>query len=157
MLYGRDEDFRHELYHLFGARDYYLPSIVNTLAEHYFYNSIMLSTNGWADEFTAYLLGWKKTVTQKVLDFLEGCKDLENWNDYDAGSFTGEQTLTLNFGTYTGEFKKGLICGQGKMVYLNGDVYEGAWLDGVRHGQGTLTKQNGEVLSGTWEYNLFRG
>jgi len=157
MLYGKDEDFRHELYHLFGARDYYIPSIVNTLAEHYFYRSIMLTTDGYVDEFTAYLLGWNQNVTHKMLDFLEGCKDLENWNDYDAGSFTGEQTLSLNFGTYTGEFKKGLICGQGKMVYHNGDVYEGAWLDGVRHGQGTLTKKNGEVLSGTWEYNLFRG
>ena len=120
----------------------------------------MISTDGWADEFTAFLLGWKKTVTQKGLDFLEGCRDLsaKDWtNDYDEGYFTGEKTLTLHYGTYTGEFKDGLIHGQGKMVYQNGDVYEGTWKESVRHGQGTLTKANGEVLSGLWEYNLFRG
>jgi len=33
VLYGRDENFRHEMFHLFGARDYYIPSQVETLAE----------------------------------------------------------------------------------------------------------------------------
>ena len=33
---------------------------------------------------------------------------------------------------YDGEWKEGLIHGQGKMIYKNRVTYEGEWKDGVR-------------------------
>jgi len=160
VLYGRDEDYRHELLHLFGARDFYLPPAIDTLANHYFPDSVMLSSNGRMDEFTAYLVGWRWKIGQKGAAFLESCKDLtaDAWDEgEEENHFTGTKTVVRANGTYTGEFRNGIIFGKGKMVYNNGDVYEGDWQNGLRHGQGTLTKQNGEVQSGVWEYDKFKG
>lgn len=74
VLYGKSEDFRHELYHLYGARDFYLPDKVEAAAQRYFPNSIMLFTNGSMDDLTAYLVGWSRGITEKALLFLEEIK-----------------------------------------------------------------------------------
>ena len=160
VIFGKEDDYRHELYHQFGAQDFYQPSILHTVASHYFPESVMIRTDGRVDPFTAYLLGWQSTVTENVLLLLEACEDMteKEWtNDYVTDTFTGTRSVTLGFGTYTGEFKNGYICGQGIMEYQNGARYEGEWFNGVRHGEGVYQSADGTVQRGTWRMNRFMG
>ena len=63
----------------------------------------------------------------------------------------GEGTmLYANGQKYSGAWADGERCGSGRMEYLNGDVYEGEWHHDVRHGQGTLYLADGDVYQGDW-------
>ncbi len=58
----------------------------------------------------------------------------------------GEGTMLYSNGQkYSGAWADGERCGSGRMEYLNGDVYEGEWHHDVRHGQGTLYLADGDV------------
>ena len=72
IVYGEDADYRHELLHLFGAKDFYYPADVKKIAEKYFSDSIMMRTYGdvKVDELTAYLVGWTDKVSDKIQRFL---------------------------------------------------------------------------------------
>ena len=62
----------HELLHQFGAMDYYFPEEVATWAKRYFKDSIMGVGDGMAvDDLTAYLVGWKDTVSAASWWFLK--------------------------------------------------------------------------------------
>ena len=67
-----------------------------------------------------------------------------DWNNC-TGKFTfdGEQ--------YDGEFKDGLLHGQGTMTFATGDQYVGEFKDGLRHGQGTNTWANGDQYVGEFK------
>lgn len=60
----------HEVLHQFGAIDYYLPERVKTAAEQLFPESIMLHGTE-IDDLTRYLIGWDKTPSDAVFQFLE--------------------------------------------------------------------------------------
>jgi hypothetical protein len=63
----------------------------------------------------------------------------------------GEGTMMYSNGQkYSGAWENGVRCGAGRMEYLNGDVYDGEWHDDVRHGQGTLYLADGDVYQGDW-------
>jgi hypothetical protein len=56
-----------------------------------------------------------------------------------------------NGDVYSGDIKKSLMGGTGKMVYHNKDVYSGSWADGAKSGDGTYTWSNGDVYTGGFQ------
>lgn len=60
----------HELLHQFGAVDFYFPKQVRQTAEKYLPDSVMCSRCNTVDDLTAYLVGWKNTVSSDALWFL---------------------------------------------------------------------------------------
>ena len=66
----------HELYHLFGAVDYYIPARVKTAAEKYFPNASMLIGRREMDELTAYLIGWTDSYSASALSFMKEVADV---------------------------------------------------------------------------------
>ncbi len=73
VLYGKTEDFRHELYHLYGARDLYTPESINAIAQKYYFDSIMRrGANGtYVDSLSAYLIGWTDQLDETAKAYLK--------------------------------------------------------------------------------------
>ena len=71
VLYG-PRAFRHELYHLYGARDLYTPDRINSISGRYFPDSVMrVSGSLVVDPLTAFLLGWHDRMDDRVKEFFE--------------------------------------------------------------------------------------
>lgn len=69
----RDIDYGtivHELLHQFGGQDFYFPERVKERATYYYKNSIMGVGNKEVDDLTAYLIGWKNTISNVTYWFL---------------------------------------------------------------------------------------
>ena len=60
----------HELLHQFGAFDFYYPDAVKECAKRYLGDSIMSQGNEAIDDLTAYLIGWKDTISAGSYWFL---------------------------------------------------------------------------------------
>lgn len=73
VLYGFDQDFRHELYHLYGARDLYTPERIDKIALRFFPDSVMrVGDRGMVvDPLTAFLMGWTEHLNDAAKEFLE--------------------------------------------------------------------------------------
>ena len=73
-----------------------------------------------------------------------------DWNNC-QGKFTfdGER--------YIGEFKYGLLHGQGTYTHADGDQYDGEWKDGSEHGQGTYISRYGNKYVGEWKDGAAHG
>ena len=65
----------HEVLHLFGAIDYYLPERVKEAAQKIFPESIMLHGEE-VDDLTRYLIGWDKEPSAAALAFLDATADV---------------------------------------------------------------------------------
>src|SRR5450830_1498301 len=64
--------------------------------------------------------------------------------EFKYGVLNGQGTSTLPSGEkYVGEWRDGKSHGQGTFTFSNGTKYVGEWRDGKRHGQGTLTSPDG--------------
>lgn len=63
----------HELYHLYGAIDYYdyNGEGVEKIAKKYFPQNVMACTGTNVDDLTAYILGWTDTLSRKAQKFLQ--------------------------------------------------------------------------------------
>ena len=66
-----DRSIAHELYHIFGASDYYYPEETERIAKQYFPDSAMLISGREMDDLTAYLIGWADELTPKAYRFLQ--------------------------------------------------------------------------------------
>ncbi|MBQ8360030.1 MAG: hypothetical protein IJX37_09055 [Oscillospiraceae bacterium] len=175
-----DEDFdgfQHELSHVFGAKDFYYPAEVKTLASGCFTDSIM-NSGETADPLTAYLIGWTESLSDSALDFLEDTNSISGEymeQQRENESFTGTGTKVFSYGTYTGDMIRGRChgtgtmrynnggwytgewnngswsgSGSGKYIYDDGSTYEGTFQNGERHGTGTYTFASGSVYTGSW-------
>lgn len=155
VLYRDHGDYRHELLHLFGAKDYYFPVAVRNVAKKYFANSIMMITkNAVVDSLTAYLVGWTERLSADAARFLEETAWLtdeyidrvleEEWK-------TGYGTIRYGDGNYTGDLFEGFPHGKGSIVWDSGDTYDGEWVHGAMQGKGTMTWSNGTSYTGDWE------
>lgn len=49
---------------------------------------------------------------------------------------------------YKGEWKDGMMHGQGTFMWSKGDMYEGDWKAGKMHGHGVKKMGNGDVYEG---------
>ena len=153
VLFHGVSAFEHELYHLFGAEDFYVHEEIATVAEQCFADSIMYKTGGTVDGLTAFLIGWTKKPSQEALDFLEATIDItkqEYAKAKEEETYSGKGVLQFKNGTYTGEVMRGVATGYGTMVWNDGDVYEGEWMYNKRHGLGTLVFASGAVYEGEW-------
>lgn len=153
IFFSNAHDYRHELYHLFGAEDYYFPSRVTTSAKALFPNSIMLVTEKdvVTDALTAYLIGWTDELSAEAKTLLDDTLSMtkeEIDTERKDSTFTGTKTKRYASGTYTGEFVAGLQHGHGKMVWDSGTVYEGEWVNGTIHGEGTIVWDSGITYTG---------
>ena len=62
----------HELLHQFGAIDFYFPREIEAIAKKYIGDSIMCNSSvDTVDDLTAYLVGWKDTVSENSYLFLK--------------------------------------------------------------------------------------
>lgn len=160
VLYKGNADFRHELFHIFGAKDYYYPDLVKAEAEKYFPDSVMLKGSGCADPLTAYLVGWCDAPAREAQAFLDATssvteKDIRRmWEDT---TFTGYTSIPYGDGTYTGQLEAGVPNGRGIQVYSGGSVYDGQWDHGNIEGYGTFKWSDGAVYSGNWHDNKYNG
>lgn len=61
----------HEMLHQFGAVDYYFPQQVQEAAQRYLPDNIMRSRCYVVDDLTAFLVGWRDTLSAYALCFLQ--------------------------------------------------------------------------------------
>ncbi len=158
VIYGTDDNFDHELYHLFGAIDLYGES-VSPIAGKYWPESVMLAAGEcWVDPLNAFLMGWTEGITPEIAKFLEETKDFTPEQQYvqvDVIDGYGEQETAQ--GRYEGYFQNGLYHGQGRYEATDGWSYDGQWEAGYYHGQGLLTYADGSTYDGQWEKGLQHG
>ena len=169
--------FLHEILHLFGAVDLYFPDVYEEAARKYFPDSIMLSTNcetHIVDDLTAYLIGWRDTISGNALSFLKETEHLteeelasaraeelftgyavrkENGFTYEGQMLNGQRhgygKITWDSGNvYTGDFYYGVRTGKGELVFINGDRYTGDFVNNARCGQGTYVWSSGDIYTG---------
>jgi hypothetical protein len=76
-----------------------------------------------------------------------------NWHNC-VGQYS---TLGFNSISFDGEFKNGVLNGQGTATYADGSEYVGEWRNGRMEGQGTLTSPDGTVQKGFWQNDVFFG
>jgi hypothetical protein len=153
LFSSSNDSFRHELCHLYGARDFYYPDEVVKLSDKYLDGSLM--GNGSAvDALTAYLIGWDEELDANAYSFLEQTKHLTKEyldQEQDKQDVTGNVTeYKISSGIYTGYLERGVPNGIGKMIYNEGDVYEGSFVNGNRHGTGKYTWTSGNYYEGDW-------
>lgn len=161
VLYREQGDYRHELFHVYGAKDYYYPDSLQSYAELYFSDSIMLDSSGNAvDSLTAYLIGWTDYLSPDARALL----DATAWitPEYMAESnkaevITGHATIRYDAGTYTGYLDDGIPNGWGTMVWDSGDYYEGDWVNGTIEGYGTYIWANNSRYTGNFRNGLLNG
>lgn len=74
---GSTKTVIHELLHQFGAEDLYYPRAVCAAADRFLPHSVMGSSAGESiDPLTAYLIGWRESVDNRVVQVLEATKHL---------------------------------------------------------------------------------
>lgn len=152
---------RHELCHIYGAVDFYLPQETMDAAEQYLSNSIMLNgTTGIVDGFTAYLIGWTDKLTEEAEAFLRATNHItpEYLNQAMQGDqLTGYGTKVFENAVYVGYMVKGVPHGEGTCTWNDGGVYVGNWDNGFRNGYGEMTEANGSVYKGEWKNGKYHG
>lgn len=80
------------------------------------------------------------------------------WHFFDGKKFRhGLGSLTHCGESYTGNWVRDIIEGQGKYTFGNGAVYEGKFKGGKYQGTGTFTWPDGSSYSGDWESNVMEG
>ncbi|MBR3764247.1 MAG: hypothetical protein IKK57_06810, partial [Clostridia bacterium] len=157
----RGEDagtIRHELLHLFGARDFYIHDAIEAAAKTYFPDSIMLSTDEdkAVDSLTAYLVGWTSTPDAQAQRFLTDTRRITQDDistAHEQNILSGYQTVESDGISYAGLMEDGLYHGLGTITWADGSTYTGDWLWGTRTGKGTYTWTNGCTYSGDYFNN----
>ncbi|MEO0315522.1 MAG: hypothetical protein RI928_1978 [Pseudomonadota bacterium] len=66
-------------------------------------------------------------------------------------------SASADYGTYTGEFRKGKFDGQGTLNFTNGEIYIGQFKEGNAQGIGLHIKTNGERYAGGFVANNYQG
>lgn len=155
------EAFRHELFHLYGAEDYYYHQLTKSSAKKYLPGSIM-NDGEKTDDLTAYTIGWKDFITENATSFLEATAKLTYAELIAAQTedmITGIGTVEYDTGeVYNGDLVDGIPQGQGTLTYPDGSIYQGAFESGYFHGKGTYTDATyGYSYTGDFRYNLFHG
>ncbi len=148
ILYKNMHDYRHELYHIFGAEDYYYPKETKAAAQKYMSDSIMLDNRQDAvvDNLTAYSLGWVDCLSEDATGFLQETAWITPEyvkEAYEAQSKTGYHTMEWNGAVYTGQVVSGVPDGTGTMVWENqGKTFRGEFVYG-QPTKGTYTYSDG--------------
>lgn len=152
---------RHELCHIYGAVDFYVPDETTTAANEHLSGSIMLNSNsGKVDDLTAYLIGWTDTLTPSAEAFLRDTNHItrEYLDEAMQGDhLTGYGTKRFTDCTYTGYMVSGIPNGEGTCTWDDGTVYTGNWENGKRSGYGEISAPGGYSYKGEWENDQYNG
>ncbi len=152
---------RHEICHVFGARDMYFPQETVTAAKEYLPNGIMYGDcDGQIDALTAFTIGWLDELTDEALAFLQATNGLTDEYIEEAkkqDQLTGYGTKYYDNGYYVGYMKNGVRHGEGTYYWDSGAIYTGDWVDGEREGTGTMTFADGSVYTGKWKNSKRNG
>lgn len=71
--------------------------------------------------------------------------------EWRGGLMHGQGTLKLPGGDeYVGQFRAGKANGLGRYIDITGEIYEGPFADGHRHGRGNTTLPSGARYASTW-------
>ena len=154
LFSSKSSAFRHELCHLYGARDFYYPEEVVTLSDKYLNGSLM-GNGDEVDALSAYLIGWDDELDANAYAFLDETKHLTLEylrEEQSKQNITGNVTdYQISSGIYTGYLERGIPNGVGRLIYNSGDIYEGDFVNGNRHGTGKYTWQSGNCYEGDWQ------
>lgn len=146
---------RHELCHVFGARDMYFPQETVAAAKQYLPNGIMYGDcEGDVDPLTAFVLGWTEELSDEAIGFLQATNDLtEEYIEQarEQDQLTGYGTRYFDGGYYVGNMLVGVFHGEGTCYWDDGYVYTGTWVHGVREGYGVMTGPDGYRYEGDWK------
>lgn len=152
---------RHEMCHVFGARDMYFPQETVDAAKEFLPDGIMYGDcEGAIDPLTAFVIGWMEELTEEAKGFLYATNDLTEEYIAEAkelDQLTGFGTRYYDNGYYVGELLVGVRHGEGTYYWDSGAVYTGTWVNGEREGQGTMTYDDGAVYTGAWKDNERNG
>ena len=66
-------------------------------------------------------------------------------------------SASADYGSYTGEFRKGKFDGQGTLNFSNGETYIGQFKEGNAQGMGLHIKTNGDRYAGGFVANNYQG
>ncbi len=163
VLFKNFDSILHEVFHLFGAADYYYPERLAQMAKRYFPDSVMLVSGGRdIDDVTRYLIGWHSQPTQKALDFLKessviSAQEADESLKKQWETSSEKQKVRFGKSSYEGEMKDGLMHGHGTLSYDDGTRYEGEFRDGTMHGAGTMTYPSGTRYVGGFRNGTFDG
>mmetsp|Transcript_11635 Transcript_11635/g.35978 ORF Transcript_11635/g.35978 Transcript_11635/m.35978 type:complete len:170 (-) Transcript_11635:1556-2065(-) len=69
----------------------------------------------------------------------------------------GKGTLTTGEYSYTGDFERDVIHGEGTFTFASGASYNGSWTNGVYDGAGTYTWSDGTRYEGAWSKGKMHG
>ena len=156
VLFDEDEPsvIRHELLHLFGARDFYIMDELYNIAKTYIPSSIMLSSSkdeNSVDSLTAYTIGWCSTPDNVANGLLQATAHItqEDINQaHEVERITGYGVTERSDYTYAGLMTDGSRNGYGKITWADGSYYEGNWVWGERTGKGTYVWADGDTYTG---------
>ena len=152
---------RHEICHLFGARDMYFPQETVAAAKQYLPNGIMYGDcEGNVDALTAFVIGWTKDLTDEAVSFLWTTNSLtEEYIEAakEQDQLTGYGTKYFDGGHYTGYMVGGVYHGEGTCYWDDGYIFTGTWVNGIREGYGEITGPDGYVYKGYWQNNAQHG
>lgn len=152
---------RHEMCHLFGARDMYFPQETVAAAKQYLPNGIMYGDcEGNVDALTAFVIGWTKDLTDEAVSFLWTTNSLtEEYIEAakEQDQLTGYGTKYFDGGHYTGYMVGGVYHGEGTCYWDDGYIFTGTWVNGIREGYGEITGPDGYVYKGYWQNNAQHG
>lgn len=85
VIFGKDmSSVRHELYHIFGAQDFYFPDETIAAQEKYLPDSIMNNHFNDVDDLTAFLIGWVDELSDNAIKFLRATNHLTREEIEDA-------------------------------------------------------------------------
>jgi len=106
---------------------------------------------------------WCKLAKQETSPkFVQGIYILSDGSKYEGefkdGILNGQGTITWSDGRkYEGEFKDGKPNGQGTITWSDGRKYVGEFKDGLRNGQGTYTQPDEVQYVGEWKNGARNG
>ncbi|MBE6977863.1 MAG: hypothetical protein E7438_04390 [Ruminococcaceae bacterium] len=161
MYSSEPRAIRHELCHVYGAIDFYLPDETQEAAEEFLPESIMLdSRTGVVDELTAYLIGWTDVLGPKAEAFLRATNHITEeylMDSVQGDQMTGYGTKRFDDCTYTGDMVRGVPHGEGTCVWDNGVEYTGGWDNGQMSGYGEISRPDGYSYKGQWKDGQYDG
>ena len=72
-------------------------------------------------------------------------------------NFFSNLIIFSNIKSYSGDYKKGLYHGKGRLEFKDGSVYEGQFENNKMHGYGKIFFKDGSIYQGNFKNNLRDG
>lgn len=102
-----------------------------------------------------FVSGLRKGTLQMLEGRYEG--EIQNGKPHGIGKmYYNENNENLRV-SYDGEWKNGIISGQGTMIWTSGDKYIGCWVNDRKSGKGTMYLATGNRIETTYKNGIAHG